>query len=207
MNYDSWGLWKEDNQTRPLWERLSIAETGYWIHDMADGELFDPALAEALLEFDGSFLDMGCGQGGYVRRLRDAGKSAVGLDGNPHTKNLPYCCVCDLTVPMNGEFDKRDWVVSLEVGEHIPEQYEQTFLDNIAHCSRRGVIISWAVPGDIGTGHVNCRPLEWLQEQMEKRGFWLDVDITEHLRNAATLPYFKRKVTVFMRPYSGTADA
>ncbi|KAK7004434.1 hypothetical protein BgiMline_005954, partial [Biomphalaria glabrata] len=39
-----------------------------------------------------------------------------------------------------------DWVLSIEVGEHIPPQYEDTYLDNLARHAREGLILSWASP-------------------------------------------------------------
>ena len=43
------------------------------------------------------------------------------------------------------EFDlglRFDWVISLEVGEHIPEQYEGTFLENLVKHACKGEVKS-----------------------------------------------------------------
>ena len=52
----------------------------------------------------------------------------------------------DLTLPQYG-LPLYDWVMSLEVAEHIPQDYEAIFIDNIVRHAREGVVLSWAVPG------------------------------------------------------------
>jgi tryptophanyl-tRNA synthetase len=49
-----------------------------------------------------------------------------------------------------------DWIISLEVAEHIPEKYEAVYLDNIFRHAKEGIILSWAVPGQIGLSLVVC---------------------------------------------------
>ena len=60
----------------------------------------------------------------------------------------------DLSMPL--ELPKADWVLSLEVGEHVPSNYEQAMLiRNLHHHNRKGVILSWSVIGQGGHSHVN----------------------------------------------------
>jgi hypothetical protein len=47
-------------------------------------------------------------------------------------------------------------IISLEVAEHIPEKYEAVYLDNIFRHAKEGIILSWAVPGQIGLSHIAC---------------------------------------------------
>lgn len=47
----------------------------------------------------------------------------------------------DLSMPL--ELPKADWVLSLEVGEHVPSNYEQAMLiRNLHHHNRKGVSLS-----------------------------------------------------------------
>merc|ERR1712070_1076588 len=62
-----------------------------------------------------------------------------------------------------------DWVLCLEVGEHIPQKHEDVLLHNVLDTARKGVIISWSNGG--GNGHVNRRPNEYVIEEVERRGF------------------------------------
>ncbi|KAF8070957.1 hypothetical protein HT031_001038 [Scenedesmus sp. PABB004] len=104
----------------------------------------------------------------------------------------------DLTVPL---FLGRtfDWVMSLEVGEHIPHELESVFLDNIARHASVGVLLTWAVPGQGGHAHVNNHPNEYVVEQMTRRSFELDPAATSRLRGVATLGWFKGSFMVFRR--------
>ena len=52
----------------------------------------------------------------------------------------------DLTLPQYW-LPRYDWVLSLEVLEHIPSDFETTVLDNIDRAAGHGVVLSWAVPG------------------------------------------------------------
>jgi 2-polyprenyl-3-methyl-5-hydroxy-6-metoxy-1,4-benzoquinol methylase len=60
----------------------------------------------------------------------------------------------DLSIPQYGIL-QYDWIISLEVAEHIPEIYEAVYLDNIFRHAKEGIILSWAVPGQGGLSHIN----------------------------------------------------
>ena len=44
----------------------------------------------------------------------------------------------------------------MEVAEHIPSQFEAQFLMNLVQHAKKGILLSWGVPGQQGVGHVNC---------------------------------------------------
>lgn len=94
---------------------------------------------------------------------------------------------------------KFDWILSLEVGEHIPIEFEQNFLDNLDKHSCKGVILSWAIPGQGGHHHVNNRPSQYIIDQMAKRGFQFDENWTDRFRSAAELSWFKNSTMTFSR--------
>ena len=51
-----------------------------------------------------------------------------------------------------------DWVMSLEVAEHIPPQFTDAFLRNVRCHARVGAVISWALPSQRGgLGHTCTR--------------------------------------------------
>lgn len=54
----------------------------------------------------------------------------------------------DLTAP-HYNLPIFDWVISVEVGKHIPAKFEDIYLDNLARHDREGIVLSWAVPGNI----------------------------------------------------------
>jgi GTPase involved in cell partitioning and DNA repair len=96
-----------------------------------------------------------------------------------------------------------DCVLSLEVGEHIPEEFAETFLDNLCRHASRHIILSWAVPGQGGHGHVNCRSNAWVRQNLAERGFAGHPKLENQLRAAASLPWFKETLMVFERELLG----
>eukprot|EP00666_Eupelagonemidae_sp_cell4sb_P002611 gene2611-biopygen40125 len=64
--------------------------------------------------------------------------------------------------------------MSLEVGEHIPEKHIPAFVDNLDRHNRVGILLSWAVPGQEGHGHVSCRSNKDVIDMIERRGYWYD---------------------------------
>jgi len=55
-----------------------------------------------------------------------------GFDGSPYSEDISKGRVTfmDLSLPQYG-LSLYDWVISLEVAEHIPARYEHIYLDNI----------------------------------------------------------------------------
>jgi hypothetical protein len=163
---------------------------------------FDRALAEALGSFfaGSGIIDFGCGDGSYVRALRHAGIDARGYDGNPLCESISNCRTLDLAVAVN--VGPAPWVLSLEVGEHIPREFEATFIDNVCRHCLIGAVISWAVPGQPGIGHVNCRGNDYIEQQFVDRGLSRQHNLENSLRQAASLSWFRRTLMVYMRPSS-----
>jgi hypothetical protein len=124
-------------------------------------------------------LDLGCGHNFYVSVLNYAGYKAFGFDqvslGSMHQG------VEDITKPMNP--DGKANIISLEVGEHIPSNLSEIYLNNVA-AFKSDIIMSWAIPGQAGIGHINCKPNSWVIAEMANRGFKLDQEKTNSLREA-----------------------
>lgn len=144
-------------------------------------------------------IDLGCGHNFYASVLDYAGYTAMGLDMVDLKSKL--FCKADLTKPLVSRGDKKSHVISLEVGEHIPLEKSDGYLDNV--CSFGGdIIMSWAVKGQAGVGHINCQDNDWVIEQMERRGYLCDLRKTHELRRSvngchcnwfrSTLMYFTK---------------
>ncbi len=69
-----------------------------------------------------AFIELGAGLGLYTENLLRKGIFTSCYDGNPDTQDLSKgkCAILDLTKGIN--FPKYDWVLCLEVGEHLPKQ-------------------------------------------------------------------------------------
>lgn len=175
------------------------SNTGYWIGDIK-GSHFDTNLAVGLLSlFSGdSVVDFGCGICKYVKFLVDNGIDCVGYDGNPNTNEYyNLCYTLDLSQPINLN-RKFDWVLSLEVGEHIPIKYEEVFINNIYKHNTKGIVLSWARPKQGGFGHVNCRTQEYIKNKFDQLGYVNKTEIEKHLKSVSKLKWFKNNIMVFL---------
>lgn len=175
--------------------------SGIW-HCGRDAHTFDRPLADALGAFfvaekATDILDVGCGTGDYVVHLQKWGLKSGGIDGNPKTKEFcDQCDVYDIIAP-NALPYVSDWVLCLEVGEHIPPQHEEAFLNFIYMTATRGVVLSWFPTEGHGIGHFNPKPNEYVKAKMAERGFKSDDEAQERLRKAATLWWFTLSLMVF----------
>ena len=85
-----------------------------------------------------------------------------------------------------------------QVAEHIAREDEDTFLANLArHVDH--LVISWAVEGQGGTGHVNCRDPPDAEAALARHGFVLDANATALVRAASRVSYIRHSVAVFHR--------
>lgn len=179
---------------------------GFWIGDSGFVHSFDSSLAEEIGNFliekgAKSFADFGCGNGNYVKYFRDRGLTfSKGFDGNPDTQKITggVAEVLDLAKPQ--DLGRRfSWVMSLEVGEHIPKRYQEIFIDNIVRHAESGIILSWAVPGQGGQGHFNERSNESVRHSFKKRGFISECSLEERFRTSSDIWYFRETILVFER--------
>jgi len=176
-----------------------INENGFW-NDTQEFHCFDEKLCSTIIEFSKSkiknIIDIGCGNGSYVKKFLDSNFECIGYDGNPITPEITdgLCKVMDLSKPTN--LGKYDLAISLEVGEHIPKQYEQIFIDNVCSSSNN-IIISWAVEGQGGYGHVNCQNNDYIIAEFNRRGYRYDENISKKLRENSTLPWFVNTLMYF----------
>jgi SAM-dependent methyltransferase len=164
-------------------------EKGIWSNDeKAIGHRHSEALAKAIVsilekdKYEGQVYDLGCGDGYYTRYFNDHGFECTGYDGNPGTSDWKDLIKFDLTESLH--LDEKGAIVCLEVGEHIPRQFEEQLLNNITNNTSGKVILSWAVKGQGGLGHVNEQENYYVQMKFNERNFRLNGPQTELLRAA-----------------------
>lgn len=173
---------------------------GIWKFEDPDKYHFDGPLAEALSDLlvGKSVIDFGCGAGRYVEILNELSQCR-GYDGNPNTRKLTdnQCEVLDIARPVTVE--PADWVLCLEVAEHIPLEHEDTLINNLHQHNRIGIVVSWAQKGQGGCGHVNERDPDYVADLFIRLGYRLCRETGEKLREASTLRWFRRNIMVFLR--------
>lgn len=181
-----------------------ILETGKWNTKNMSEHTFDEQLAAGILNAMKHYkihscADLGCGPGEYVNYFNKHGINTDGYDGNVFTPELTNnkCKILDLAESV--DLPKYDCVISLEVGEHIPEKYESIFIHNLTNHTNKLLILSWAIPDQGGYGHVNCRLNTYIKRLVCSLGFKKDLSTENILRNSAKVDWFKNTIMVFTK--------
>jgi cyclopropane fatty-acyl-phospholipid synthase-like methyltransferase len=185
---------------------MSINVNGFWEGlEATEQHCHDLTLEKGLLDFFknenvNSLADLGCGMGLYVKAFQQNNINANGFDGNPNTPELTnnICKILDLSLPI--KFDEPfDWIMSLEVGEHLPPQFEDIFINNLHNNNKYGILISWAIEGQDGHGHVNCKNNDYIKTKIQNLGYLNDIENENKLRDISTLWWFKNTIMVFRK--------
>jgi SAM-dependent methyltransferase len=205
---------------------VKIHPHGYWTgDDVAEHHLTSNALAWWIV---GKLADMGplpvydfgCGTGAYLRHIREHLSFHACGEGSAHTRPpVPYVLhgfegekpkgavfspiwSVDLTHPFR--VDPPGNALCLEVAEHVPAEREAVFLDNVCSAvALDGILVmSWAVRGQGGEGHVNCRNNAEAVDRIRDRGLAWDEDATAFARSVideSECPWFRSTLLVFRR--------
>lgn len=136
---------------------------------------------------EGSVIDLGCGNGYIIERLRERGYSVTGVDGSPEVrKHWPEALIHDLTKPLDViRTGTADSVVCTEVAEHLPHEAADQLVDNICNSAAGEssvIFFSAAKAGRGGEHHLNEQPAEYWVEKFNRRGFYLDIQASMDLR-------------------------
>ena len=102
----------------------------------------------------------------------------------------------DLSVPIY-HLEAYDWIISLEVAEHIPKQYELVYVDNLVRHAKEGIILSWAKIGQDGHSHVNNKDFADVKILMEERGFYHNASATEIIKSKASIWWIKDNINIY----------
>ena len=182
-----------------------ISETGYWSKENSTShhihsENISNWISDFLKEYkNNQIYDFGCGLGDYLRYLESKGfKKLKGIEADPmKTDNNFEILKFDLSQPF--VLDEKGIIICLEVGEHIPVKYQETFLNNIFNNCDKYLIMSWAVRGQGGYGHFNELNNNEIIPLIEELGFTHLGDLSESLRKIPEdkCSYFRNTLMIF----------
>jgi SAM-dependent methyltransferase len=183
-----------DNLSGP-WKKEMYAD------HLPDPSAFDEGFIQSVVKIcqPSTALDLGCGQGYFVRWLRDKGVEAWGVEGEELGSSFKapgYQIQQDLS----RAFDlgkTYDLVMCTEVVEHIPDAFEGVVFDNIAHHTHQYLVFSGATPGQGGTGHINEKPEAYWFSCLVKRGFKLLHEASVETRLASTLDWYVKNISIW----------
>ena len=83
--------------------------------------------------------------------------------------------------------------------ESIPKEYEEVFIRNLDRNNKMGIILSWAIEGQGGEGHVNERDNKYIKKIFSELGYINDISTEEYLRKDCDYSWFKKTTMVFRR--------
>lgn len=186
-----------------------ISSTGFWTADNAVSHHVNCApLGQWFVEYfkdekDVPLYDFGCGMGFYANILQQNGfKYVTGFEGDPPQGKLFQNIVQqDLTkefhVPAHGN------ALFLEVAEHIPAEFETAALSNVINSigSGKKLVMSWAIRGQAGFGHVNCLDNHEAIAKVEAFGFKYlhDDSMAARAVDLDQAPWFRNTILVFQQ--------
>lgn len=185
-----------------------VSDNGGWCSRLSGRNsplhLTDQSLASAISDFlaNKTVASFGDGPGAYKELINNLGKVKVydSYDGAPFAEQTTNNNVqfLDLSVPIY-HIKKYDWIMSLEVAEHIPEKFESTYIDNLVRHSREGIILSWAKIGQQGHSHVNNRDFDYVKKVLEAKGYSHDNVATEAIRARTVFHWLKSNINVYRK--------
>lgn len=131
--------------------------------------------------------------------LKDV-QSYDAFDGAPFCEETTnnFVKFLDLTVPVY-HLNMYDWIISIEVAEHIPKQFEDIYVNNLVRHAREGIILSWASPGQGGLSHLNEKYFEEVKSIMFSKGFQHMQQDSERIREKSILPWIQNNLNIYKR--------
>ena len=179
-------------------------------HKPADGLIVATLIALLTRQFDApasprwmTLIDFGAGVGQYGHALlsQEPQLNYRGYDGagGVETFTRGFLRYVDLTVQLS--LPRADWVLSLEVGEHLNRSTEQAFVHNLHAHNCKGVLLSWAMLGMQGHGHINNHSPQYVRSLFLDLGYRFSRPITISMRKGLgleqKLPHIQLNATPF----------
>lgn len=153
----------------------------------------NPWVARGLLDLFGSgrVLDVGAGVGAYAMFMSQiAGEAGdysrfSSLDGAENIEEWSGKRVRFFDVSSRADAQgvvPVDWVMSVEMAEHVPASLEAAVVANLHWLNTQGILLTWALPGQPGSGHINGRSNRYVHSLLHQLGYVRDVEAEARLR-------------------------
>jgi hypothetical protein len=153
------------------------------------------------------FLDFGSSSGLYVREIKQRMPTieSIGYEFAEDAVKNALCSdiiLADLTNPLDRVKKDNTVGICLEVLEHISEDDWKPVLQNISNLCDV-IFFSAAIPGQGGTGHINCRwKIDWIR-RFNKLGWVVDLDMTRNvireMQTTRHMGWFINNIVVFVK--------
>lgn len=182
-----------------------IDKTGYWLKENSKSHhIHSENLSKWIINFlkdfkDHQIYDFGCGLGNYLNDLYNSGfKNLKGVEADPMKTDYEFEILkLNLSQPIS--LNKKGIVICLEVGEHIPKEYQENLLNNLKNNCDKYLILSWAIRGQGGYGHFNELNNDEILPLIENLGFKYLEDLSKEARLVPEdkCGYFRNTIMIF----------
>jgi len=174
------------------------------VHNLRDPELLVPEILKMLNPK--SVVDIGCGLATFLSIFKRYGVSDIlGIDGKWVNKELLFKNINPnefLEQDLEQLFilkKKYDLVLSLEVAEHIHQNYADIFVENLVN-SGEVILFSAAIPNQGGQNHINEQWLSYWEEKFSKFNYKiLDVIRPIIWDNSEIFWWYKQNTVLFVK--------
>lgn len=151
-----------------------------------------------------SVLDLGCGPGIHTHALNDIGVACIGVDIDERVDGKPFLLRKNI---LEDNDLTADLVMCLEVAEHIDPQFSDEFVRSVVKAVKPGGLLMWtaAVPGQGGSGHINCRQKKYWVDKINGMGLHTATDVQEncieYCRQGYHMGWFINNLVCFRKPF------
>ena len=158
---------------------------------------------------NGTVLDVGAGSGAYGAWFASCAEFRprwTGYDGAANveafsatgppgafTRRLNLCDIDNAT-----DVGRFDWVMSLEVAEHLPGRCLGSYLNLLVRSNILGIVLAWG-QGRGGKGHVSPRTRDEVAQIMRSLGYTLAANVTALLRMTARFGWLRKDLACYVR--------
>jgi len=182
-----------------------IHKTGYWLKENSKSHhIHSDNLSKWIINLlsedkEHQIYDFGCGLGNYLNDLHINGfKKLKGIEADPMKTDYDFEILkLNLSEPIS--LEKKGTIICLEVGEHIPKEYQEILLNNIKNNCDKYLILSWAIRGQGGYGHFNELNNDEILPLIKNLGFRYLEDLTNEVRLIPEdkCAYFRNTLMIF----------
>ena len=151
-----------------------------------------------------SAVDFGCGIGVWLAVLKDLGIEEIkGYDGHWVNKKLlviPEECFTEVDLEKMVDIEKRyDLAISIEVAEHLPEKFAESFVETLTKASDI-ILFSAAIPYQGGQNHINEQWQNYWYAIFQKFGY-AGTNIIRNItwNNDRIVPIYKQNMVLYVK--------
>ena len=144
-----------------------------------------------------SLLDIGAGEGHAALYFANKGCNVFAVDNDEQAIANAVYPVLNVDLTQTPVLLRTDMVYMAEFVEHLPEAALPKLADSLQKTN--WVVMTYAIPGNEGVGHVNLQDVEYWINYMSANGFEIDSEKTNAVRAKAKHVHFKNRGLVFKR--------